>query len=60
MLQRHDWTYEYSDDYRYWSRGSKERDAINAKVRELGAKDKMLGDKAVEMFQSYAKKRLAR
>jgi IS30 family transposase len=60
LLQTHDWTYEYSDDYRSWSRGSQENDRINAKVREIGAKDKMLGDKALEMLRSYAKKRLGR
>lgn len=60
MLGQHDWTYEYSDDYRYWRRGADERDKINAKIKELGSKDKALGDKALEMYQSYAKKRLSR
>ena len=30
MLKDHDWTYQYSDDSRYYAAGSKERDAINA------------------------------
>lgn len=60
MLQSHDWTYEYSDDYRYWSRGSQEMDAINSKIRQIGQKDKAMGDKAVEMLRSYAKKHLGR
>ena len=60
MLQSHDWTYEYSDDWSYWQRGSKERDAIHAKIREIGKQDKALGDQALEMYQSYAKKRLGR
>ena len=60
MLGSHDWTYEYSDDYRYWTRGADERSRIHAKIKELGAKDKALGDKALEMFQSYAKKHLGR
>ena len=28
-LKAHDWTYEYSDDFRYWSKGKGERDYIN-------------------------------
>ena len=32
MLKSHDWTYQYSDDHRYWTKGRDEEDAI----RRLG------------------------
>ena len=28
-LKSHDWTYEYSDDHRYWQKGSAERDELH-------------------------------
>jgi hypothetical protein len=35
LLQFHDWTYEYSDDHSAWTRGVRERDAINAEQKRL-------------------------
>tara|TARA_R100001480_G_scaffold67300_1_gene78795 strand:+ start:88 stop:342 length:255 start_codon:yes stop_codon:yes gene_type:complete len=36
MLENHDWYYQYSDDNRYYERGSKENDIIHNKIKELG------------------------
>ena len=36
MLENHDWYYQYSDDHRYYERGSKENDIIHNKIKELG------------------------
>ena len=36
MLENHDWYYQYSDDNRYYKRGSKENDIIHNKIKELG------------------------
>jgi len=35
LLAHHDWTYNYSDDYSAWTRGVRERDAINAEQKRL-------------------------
>jgi hypothetical protein len=35
LLAFHDWTYEYSDDHSAWTRGVRERDAINAEQKRL-------------------------
>lgn len=41
MLKEHDWTYMYSDDHRYWVKGSEEMKKIQAYIKEHGqvAKD---------------------
>lgn len=35
LLAFHDWTYEYSDDHSAWTRGRRERDAIDAEQKRL-------------------------
>ena len=35
LLARHDWTYEYSDDYSAWTRGQNESRAIQAEQQRL-------------------------
>jgi len=35
LLARHDWTYNYSDDYTAWSRGRNESRAIQAEKNRL-------------------------
>ena len=35
LLARHDWYYEYSDDYTAWGRGRDQRAAINNEQRRL-------------------------
>ena len=37
LLAFHDWTYEYSDDYSAWTRGVREREAINEEAKRLKA-----------------------
>ena len=37
LLAFHDWYYDYSDDYSAWTRGRREREAINAEVKRLKA-----------------------
>ena len=34
QLRGHDWYYDYSDDYRVWQRGSKNRDILMNKSHE--------------------------
>lgn len=60
MMGQHDWTYEYSDDYRYWSRGSDEARAIHAKIKEIAKKDPALGEKALQTYQSRAQRAMGR
>ena len=52
MLKAHDWTYEYSDDHRYWERGRKEMSIINDKIKELGG----WSQKIVNKYNKYAPK----
>jgi hypothetical protein len=35
LLAFHDWTYEYSDDHSAWTRGQREREAINQEQKRL-------------------------
>lgn len=34
QLDRHDWLYEYSDDFTWWSRANKERHYLRAIARQ--------------------------
>ena len=36
MLEAHDWYYQYSDDNRYYKRGSKENDIIHIRDDKTG------------------------
>ena len=48
MLKNHDWFYQYSDDFRVWSSGSKEHDKIHTKLRELDSPE------SIALFNKYA------
>ena len=50
MLESHDWTYQYSDDHRYYKQGSQEYKIINEKVKEMGGWSKELAD----LWNKYA------
>jgi hypothetical protein len=50
MLESHDFTYEYSDDHRYYTQGSQEYKIINNKVKEMGGWTKELTD----LWNKYA------
>ena len=32
LLEKHDWTYQYSDDHRYWSKGHNEAAEIRRQM----------------------------
>ena len=50
MLKQHDFTYQYSDDHRYYQKGTQEYKIIQDKVKELGGWNKKL----VELWNKYA------
>jgi len=50
MLESHDFTYEYSDDHRYYKQGSQEYKIIQEKIKEMGGWNKKL----VELWNKYA------
>ena len=47
-LKNHDWYYEYSDDHRVWSNGSRERSKIK------GLMSKLPKQYAAELYNKYA------
>ena len=49
-LKAHDWTYEYSDDFRYWSKGNDERTHINHTKKVLEKHD---APRAVALYAKY-------
>ena len=52
LLKRHDWTYNYSDDSRAWSKGKKEADEIRRMKRTLS--DLGLEAIASEMYDKHS------
>ena len=51
-LKRHDWTYAYSDDFRYWNSGERSMNAIAQMAKELANLD----PKRVELlYNQYGK-----
>lgn len=44
MLKNHDWYYQFSDDHRYWTRGTKEAEEIQKAI-----------DKQPEFHEVYLK-----
>ena len=51
MLQKHDWTYHYSDDHRYYTKGRDEAHKIRIMMERL--EEAGLGDQAKELFEKY-------
>lgn len=51
LLESHDWTYQYSDDYSVWSQGAAQRRKIEALV-------KLLPEEGTVLFQQYMPKRM--
>ena len=45
MFEQHDYTYQMSDDNRYYEQGRLQYQAINDKIKELGGWNKELIDK---------------
>ena len=54
LLAYHDWYFDYSDDYSAWTRGRREREAINAEAKRL--KDMGLTDEVNQLMAKYAPK----
>ena len=48
MLKHHDWFYNYSDDFRWYSSGRDELDAIHKIIRNAGDKQ----NEAIAMYNS--------
>ena len=51
MLQKHDWTYHYSDDHRYYTKGRDEAHKIRIMMERL--EEAGFGDQAKELFEKY-------
>jgi hypothetical protein len=49
-LKNHDWTYEYSDDSRYWSNGNHERKYLDIIRNRLSRLDE---NRATELYNKY-------
>jgi hypothetical protein len=56
LLQRHDWYYEYSDDYNAWGRGRDERSAINNEQRRLISEGLATADEITVLTDKYRPK----
>ena len=52
LLKRHDWTYNYSDDHRAWSKGNKESQEISQLKRTLSGLG--LNSIASEMYDKHS------
>ena len=48
MLKHHDWFYNYSDDFRWYSSGRDELDAIHKIIRNAGDKQ----NEAIALYNS--------
>jgi len=51
MLQKHDWTYHYSDDHRYYTKGRDEAHKIRVMMERL--EEAGFGAQAKELFEKY-------
>lgn len=49
LLKKHDWTYTYSDDHRWWVRGNEEMKVIQAYI-------KANGQEAMDLYEVYLNK----
>lgn len=51
MLQKHDWTYHYSDDHRYYIKGRDESHKIRTMMDRF--EESGQGDQAKELYNKY-------
>ena len=56
LLSFHDWHYEYSDDHSAWTRGVRERDAINAEQKRLLALGLATAEEVIALTDKYRPK----
>lgn len=52
-LKKHDWTYHFSDDHRYWSRGNEQEKRIKFLMTQAKAIDE---ERAIKLYEEYAPK----
>ena len=52
MLESHDWTYQYSEDHKYWVKGRQESLIIKDKIKEMGG----WNQKMVDRWNKFAPK----
>lgn len=58
LLEAHDWYYVYSDDHRYYVKGSNERKQIQAMVQENGILLRLFEDYSNYVFNKAEKPEL--
>lgn len=51
LLKKHDWSFEYSDDFQYWIEGTKQLVEIKKAII-------ILGTDAQKLFDQYMNKRI--
>lgn len=56
-LKTHDWHYEYSDDFRVWSNGSRQATEIRTMLFVIKDKRPDLAEQADELYNSYKPQR---
>ena len=56
LLAFHDWHYDYSDDHSVWTRGVRERDAINAEQKRLLALGLATAEEVIALTDKYRPK----
>lgn len=56
LLTHHDWYYDYCDDHSVWTRGTRERDAINAEQRRLISEGLATADELIVLADKYRPK----
>lgn len=55
LLEAHDWYYNYSDDHRYYVKGSNERKVLQSMVQENGTLLRLYEDYANYVFNKAEK-----
>jgi hypothetical protein len=58
LLARHDWFYNYSDDYTAWTRGQNESNAIQAEKNRLARECLATQEEITELTAKYRPKNL--
>lgn len=51
LLKRHDWSFDYSDDYSVWKRGREDRDRLNSLQRWLDPDSSIWNQYAPESYR---------
>ena len=51
LLSNHDWSYEFSDDYRVWKRGLAEREKLNKMAKVVDPDGSIWNEYAPKRFR---------